>query len=215
MGTSRADSQCGHGGVVNPPISTTSAHAPPAVPVMSAEQISALSEGRERFAPIRKAIRYARFDGWAIAVFAVLTGLCGLSSPINLLLGAAMGTIAWVELHEASRLKQAAPGALRRLSYNQLALAGLLILYAIWQLWSGVDPADIQSLKSKVGGDNQTVKLVESMSSLINTLVYGILIIVAVTVQGSTALYYLSREKYLRQYLTQTPGWTKSVVQQD
>jgi hypothetical protein len=182
---------------------------------MSAEQVQALVDGRSRFGPIRKAIRYAQIDGWSIAVFAMLTALCGISSPVNLLLGAAMGTIAWVELHESARLKQAATGALRRLSYNQLALAGVLIIYAIWQLWHGSDLTDIQSLKNQVGADNQTVKMMESLGSLINTLVYGILIVIAVFVQGGTALYYRSREKYLRQYLTQTPDWARALAQQE
>jgi hypothetical protein len=45
------------------------------------------------------------------------------------------------------------------------------------------------------------------LSKLITYLIYGTLAMVAIFGQGGTALYYLSRRRYVEDYARQTPQW--------
>lgn len=147
----------------------------------------------------------ALFDGWSIAVFAILTFIGGIFGAVGFLLGALMGVIAFVELFHANRLRSLDVRAPRALMINQIVFACLLIAYAGWNLlFPAAMSAEIQAsardLKS-IGID------FESMNRAINQLFYGGLIIVAVFGQGSLALFYWRRQKMVREYLSQTPQW--------
>jgi hypothetical protein len=48
---------------------------------------------------------------------------------------------------------------------------------------------------------------VESITRAVTIAVYVTLIAVAISMQGGTALYYLSRQKLLEQYVRATPKW--------
>lgn len=179
-----------------------------AVPILTAEQLRELDTARESGRRIRRAVSAALFDAWSIGIFAALTFLLSLGSVWGMGMGLLMGVIACVEFREAQRLRRLDASALRRLALNQLALAALLIVYAVWNLLDpGIEsalrralPADDPQIRSLVGSIEQLVRI-------ISTLVYGTLILVAVAVQGSMAAYYLSRSKYVREHLRRTPQW--------
>jgi hypothetical protein len=74
----------------------------------------------------------ARFSGWTMAIFAGLTIAGSLCGDIGaLLLGIGLGVAAFNELRGARLLRQFDARGPRRLGYNQLGLAGLLVVYAI------------------------------------------------------------------------------------
>jgi hypothetical protein len=181
---------------------------------LSTEQLRALADAHALFKPIGKAIKYAKFDGWTLAVFAILTCLCGISSPVALVIGATMGAIAWYELRQANRLLAGDVEAPKKLALNQLALASLLIVYALTNLTRGPDASGVAEIKRQLGGldTGGMLEQVETLSDLIEKLVYGVLIAIAVLVQGGTALFYLSRKKYVQRYATDVPGWARAVA---
>lgn len=183
---------------------------PPAA--LTPEQLNAIATGQALYKPIRRAVTYARFDGWTVAVFAILTGICSITSPLTLMLGIGMGIVAWFELREASRLAAGDVRSPKRLAMNQLALAGLLIAYAAVRLFQGTDSAEMETIRSQLGGDPAMMEMVESVGELIPKLVYGTLIVVAVFVQGGTALFYLSRRKAVEAYVRQTPDWVRAMM---
>src|SRR5205085_2018001 len=117
--------------------------------------------------------------------------------------------IALVELRASGRLRRLDPDAPKVLALNQLALAGLLIAYALWRIYEETSGgqgafADVQA------GDPQVARMLrpyEDMGRQIALGVYGLLIAVAVFVQGGMAWYYFNRRKVLRNYLDRTPPW--------
>jgi hypothetical protein len=194
---------------------------PPPVAVapspLTPEQWKALADAQALYRPIRRAVGYARFDGWTVGVFAALTTVCGLSSPVSLVLGVGMGVVAFVELSAAARLgRDLHPAAPRTLGLNQLALALLLIGYACYGLYTGFGASSLDHAFRQAGISEQEMRemrgLVDNLQQLITTLVYGTLIAVAVIVQGGTALFYFSRGKHLRRYLEQSPPWARHMV---
>jgi hypothetical protein len=190
--------------------------SPPSVPTippvnapgLSPQQITELIQARERGTKIRRAGTAAVFDGWMIAVFAVITALTGLTHVPSLLLGLGMMWVAWQEFRGARLLRRLQPSASRSLAKNQIVLAAILISYAIWQGYHGMTGAG--SLTASAGGDPQLTRLLGPIDQLINLItlsVYGLLVLIAIFVQGGTALYYFTREKYVNAYLRQTPDW--------
>jgi hypothetical protein len=189
-----------------------STRPPNAAPALSPEQLNALAVGQALYQPIRRAVGYARFDGWSVAILAGLTAICSLTSPVTLLLGVGMGAVAWFELREAKRLAAGDVNAPRRLAYNQLALAGLLIGYAAWQLIAGVDTSELDAMRSQLGGDPAVTQMLDSLATGIPLVIYGTLIVAAVLIQGATALFYLSRRKAVEAYVRATPEWARPIV---
>ena len=148
----------------------------------------------------------ATIDAWLTAIFAGLTALSGLFSIVGLILGLALGVIAWNAFRGASELKQFNPAAPRRLALNQLALAGLLISYAVYSIFTA-------SLSSEFGAamaDPELARMlgpIDQFIHLITILVYGGLIIGTTLAQGLAALYYAGRAKHLHAYRAATPEW--------
>jgi hypothetical protein len=55
--------------------------------------------------------------------------------------------------------------------------------------------------------DPDMARTAKSLTQQVSYGLYGGLILFAILAQGGTALYYFSREKYIRAYLEQTPDW--------
>lgn len=188
------------------------ADVPPPISVFvptPAEIQQQLTAARRSAKKVRRAVAVATADAWTIAVFAALSFVCGLTGGVSgVLLGVAMGATAYVEFTGAARLRRLDPSAPRRLGYNQLALAGVLIAYALWSLYAangaGGLLAGLNAQEAQLGVSGQQVA---DLGRLVTDAMYGTLILVAIFGQGSTALYYFSREKYLRRYLAETPSW--------
>jgi len=176
-------------------------------PGLAPQQVSQLLEARDRGAALRRACFVATFDAWMIAIFAALTGLTGLFSLPSLILAMGMGWVAWREFQGARQLRCLHPRAARMLAINQVCLAAMLIVYALWQGYRGMiaDP-----VSAAAGADPQLTQMlapIDQLGKLITLSVYAGLVFVAIFVQGGTALYYFTRESRLAAYLVQTPNW--------
>jgi hypothetical protein len=182
----------------------------PAGGPLSPHDLQILVDARLRAKKIRRAVTVARFDGWTIGIFAALTllGSAISFSWIALALGVGMAAVAAIELRGAQALAALDLRAPKRLAFNQFFLGALLFAYAAWSLWSiwrnpgqfFPEIAQTPELATMLGS-------IEDISKLIGLALYGTLILVAITVQGGTALFYLSRARYLRAYIEQTPPW--------
>jgi len=177
-------------------------------PTLAPEQLRDLADARKRSKPIRSAITVAKFDGITVALFGGLTFLSvAFGSIWGLILGAGMCTIAYIELQGAQRLRRLDVTAPKTLALNQVCLGLLLLSYAIYSIFTA--GASIDATLKEAGPDvtNMFGNDIKSLTQLITFLVYGTLAAVAIFGQGGTALYYLSRRKYIEAYLAQTPPW--------
>jgi hypothetical protein len=202
------------------PALANGSRVPPPIPPAPASglapnQVTELIAARDRAAKIRRAASVARFDAWMIAVFAVLTGLTGIFSLSSLLLAAGMAFVAWREFQGVAALRRLDAGALKLLAINQLCLAGILIAYALFQVY--VSSTARGEYSAAAGGDAQLTQMLGPIDDLVKLLtlsIYGAIILVAIFVQGGTALYYFSRARYLRAYLSETPTWILDLQRQ-
>ena len=108
-----------------------------------------------------------------------------------------------------SRLRRFDATVTRTLAFNQIVLASILMIYALWRLhaeWSGggafaayktTDPELAQARVLPFDGLARTVAII----------LYGSIIAIAFFAQGGMALYYFTRGKHIDAYLAQTPAW--------
>jgi len=196
---------------IPPPLPT--APAPFAIPAgapaaLDPEQVQQLLAAQARVSKLRRAVNVARFDGWTTGFFAVVTILTGFTSGSALLLGFGMAIVAYVEFAGATKLRQLDARAARQLAINQVCLGAMLILYSLWQLY--VAMTGPSSFASVTGNDPQLAQMLGSFDGLTKTismLVYGVLIAIAIFIQGGTAMYYHSRQRHLEEYVRATPKW--------
>jgi hypothetical protein len=170
-----------------------------------------LAAARLSSAKVRRAASVAYADGWMIAICGVPTFLFGamggLSGISGIILGGALCIIAYIEFDGAKRFRRLDITAARRLGYNQLALAVVLIAYSLWSLYTSAHgglAAELQANAPELG--NMGTEIQDLMQTA-SRILYITLIAVAILAQGGTALYYFSREKYIKRYVEQTPPW--------
>ena len=180
----------------------------PQPPSLNPQHLEQLAAAHRDGAKIRRTVAIATFDGWSIAVFALLSCLCGFNSVTSLLMGFGLGVIAFVELRSAGQLRRLEPGALRIMGRNQLALATLLILYALWSIYGELTGPGAYA--AAIASDPELSQMLAPIEGLVRHMViltYVGLIGVALLGQGGLAWFYFSRLKHLRDYLQRTPGW--------
>jgi hypothetical protein len=190
---------------VNPPPTLPDAALPPQV---SEEHLRQLAGARVGAKKVRRAIFVANFDGWSIGAFGGLTLLFGLTDPLSIVMGLGMIAVAWIELRAAGGLRRLDPLAARTLGMNQLGLATLLILYALWRIYTvstGAGPYD--AIKANDAQIAHMLQPIEDLTRIVSLALYGALIFVAVFAQGGLALYYFSRAKHIEAYVSRTPPW--------
>ena len=172
---------------------------------LTPQQLRELADARAAGKYVRRAIAVATFDGWALAAFAIANCLCGLADLSSMVIGLALGGLAYLEIRAASQLRRLDESAPRRLGINQILLGTLLAAYAICKIYEylhGPSPyAALSQADPKVG------KRFEDMFRSMAVAFYGSLIMFAIVAQGGAALFYFTREKYLREYRRRTPAW--------
>ena len=194
----------------SPPVTPLSYQAPAIVAPggLSPEQLQQLADARKRGAKVRRAISVAKFDAWTIAIFAGFTLLGAIFSPITAILGFGMAAVAVVEFKSIDRLRKLDPTVCKTLAINQVCLGGLLLLYAIYSIATA--GAGSVELKQQLGNSPEVAGFMssfDSLSRLITYLIYGTLACVAIFGQGGTALFYLSRRRFIEEYARETPAW--------
>lgn len=182
--------------------------------MLTPEHLQQLAAAQARGRKIGRAVGVARFDGWSVATFAFLTVLLGLTSPSSLLLGGLMVLIAFVELRAARSLRRLEPGAARTLGINQIALGSLLVAYATWRIYCELTGAGAYAELAATDVQlAEMLKPVEDLTRLVTLALYGGLISFAILAQGGMALFYFTRARHVRDYVTQTPAWVVTVQQ--
>jgi hypothetical protein len=171
-------------------------------PSLTPEQLAALQDARERAKGILAAGKVAAFNGWTIGIFAGLTVLFGITSPVLLALGVGMGVVARNELHGRALLRAFDPRGPRLLTRNQLGFMGLVVAYCAWSLvrtYTHPDPqwAELQDLAGFDAGFMQDLF----------AGAYGAAILLTVLFVGLNARYYARRASMLEKYLAETPAW--------
>jgi hypothetical protein len=194
-----------------PPLPAT--QAPAAIPAstpaaLDAQQVQELLDAQARVAKLRRASNVARFNGWTTGFFALLTILTGFTAASSMLLGTGMAIAAYVEFTGGAKLRRLAPRAAQWLAINQACLGAILIAYSLWQLHAAMTGASPYAAIAST--DPQMAHMlapVENLTRTVSATVYAVLIVIAICMQGGTALYYLSRQRLLRAYVDHTPKW--------
>jgi hypothetical protein len=176
---------------------------------LAPEQLREWADAQRRGKKVRRAAGSARFQGWSISIFAAFTIVFSLFDPPGLLLGIGMGVTGYFQFVGAARLAKLDAPAARMLGWNQLALGGMLVLYALWGLLhagSAPLPPEVMSAgaRQSLGPMFQSA---QELAKLIAMVVYATVAVAAVLGQGWAAWYYFSREKYVRRYEADTPQW--------
>lgn len=129
-----------------------------------------------------------------------------------MLIGAAMGVIAWVELRGSKGLRRLDPGAAKMLGFNQVALGSVLIAYAGWSIYRELTGAGEYAVMAASDPQlGEMLKPVEGLTRLLALAVNLGIIVVSLIAQGSLSAYYFTRIGYIRAYVAQTPPWIVAV----
>jgi hypothetical protein len=181
--------------------------------VLSGGQLLELAAARKACGKVRRAVRVAALSGWAIALFAGGTLIVGLSTRAGTWMGLLMIITAFIELRARSRLQRLDPSAARTLGYNQLVLGFLIVMYAGWNL-DAIILASPQPLSISFLSSDMTFRFAPNTAPFVQNvrlLLYGSMAVIALLTQGTAAWYYFSRDKWIREYISQTPAWILQV----
>ncbi len=184
-------------------------------PTIDPQMQQQIVAARKRRKAIDRTMSVAGFDAWSSAVLAALCVPFALFSWASLLAAIVLAAVAYVEFTGRDMLRRLDPRSLHLLAGNQIGLAVIVILYAVWHLYlaltgQGYAAQIEQQLPPDVAG--QLGSSVTQLARSSELLVYTVLIIATILMQGGTALYYLSRRKALRDYVSQTPRWVLDVL---
>lgn len=163
---------------------------------------------------LSKLLAFARADGISVLVLAGLglVGSLATGQEIEALVCLAASTIGFLEFLTASKIKSVVVNMtlFHRLTACQLALAGLVMVYALWRL-ATLDPAEL----IKIINDYPTAKsllaaygsafVVEEVLSLSLRLTYLLLIPLTLLLQGGIALHYFRSGKKITTTLAPPP----------
>ena len=183
--------------------------APAQPPQLTAENMRELQTARRSLRKVRRAVFSANLEGYTIAVCGGVSFLFGIGSITDMLAGAVLTVIGIIEIVSASRLRRLELSATKWLGGNQLALALLILLYALWNIRSEIanpasglsdlSPQDAQAV-------DQTLGSLGDLTHEVMLLLY-ISLIAAALVEAGMALYYYSRGAHVRRFLAETPEW--------
>lgn len=166
-----------------------------------------LDEARRRARKVRRGASVARVSGWLTAVFAAITILGSLTSPVGLALGIGMAIVAWNEFRGSSLLLAFDARGPSRLATGQIILGVMLVAYA----GAGLAGSILAPPAAPTPDPQVNEMLAEiDLDGLYRTLNIGMYTAVAISgllVPGLTAFYYRTRAWGLRDFLGHAPPW--------
>jgi uncharacterized membrane protein len=181
---------------------------------LNSEQMNAIYGSARLARPIRKAERFAAGNGWLTLIAGCITVPFAISDPPTLIFGVLLGAIGTHELTLRRRLHRFEPKITNKLALNQIFLAGLLIIYGVVKM---VQSAGSEGMISSAIADDPTIQSSPEIAEMLSGLtqleqiatvgLYALIIIIAIIMQGSSALYYLIKGKALRKFRARTPEW--------
>lgn len=173
----------------------------------------------KRARPIERAAGYAKFSGWTTLLAGAFSLPFSLKSMAMLIFCVCLAGIGTRELTLRRKLLALETTTPKKLAINQLVLGFTLTAYAIFMLISA--PGD-SMMQSAIGSDPMLQSVPElsgmmddmaNLERLAKALIYAGLIVIAVFVQGSTAIYYACKAKALRKLHKHSPEWCVRVYQ--
>ena len=193
-----------------PPLSYA---APPLVgalpipePVSTADVPRQLAAAAVAWRPIGRAVRYATFDAWTLAVCGVLSLPCMGVDAAGVVGAVVLCAIAAVEFRGVARLRRLDPAAPRLLATNQWALTAAILLYAVWNLYLTRTNGGVMGLLLAQGLDQGGPGMVEGARQIVYVMYAGLAVVGPAATAGA-AWFYASRSARLHGYLAVTPPW--------
>ena len=173
---------------------------------LSPEQLDTLAAGMARARKIQGAARLAAFTGWTLLAFGVLSFLLTFFSLTGLLVGCALGTVAWNELEGRKLALRFRPEGPRRLARNQLWFLGVIVLYCLWAIYKSwfhplPETAQVEDL----------LELGPGFVATATSAFYGLVMVVGVAYQLGMYRYHKARVRMVEEYLAETPPWVIEV----
>jgi len=186
-------------------------------PSLGPEVQQQLLAAQLRAKKLRNCAKVANTDAGTLALFAVLSLLCDLidrsAGFSGIALALLLGVVSFLEFRAIHRFKRLDPQATKALVLNQIILAAGLIAYAGWRWYAesragGGLPADLKPYEKDLG---DMAKDIEGIGQTVTQVLYASMILIAIFGQGGLALYYHTREKFLKAYITETPAWIQEM----
>jgi len=200
--------QAGYGGASD---RTTAAGDWPLTP----EQMQAVTLANQRAKKLRSAAMVALFNGILLGTFSGLSllfvageAVFGEFDWLGVIMCVGLGVLAWNELRGRKLLLRFNPRSAAMLGWNQVALLGLIVVYAAWMMVVAAFGAN--PYEEVMRSEPMTAQVLGDVGSLYKTLsvmIYGALIVGTLIFQGLNSLYYFTRARLLRAYLAETPAW--------
>ena len=181
-------------------------HGPGGDSPLSPEQLDTLAAGMARARKIQGAARLAAFTGWTLLAFGVLSFLITFFSLTGLLVGCALGAVAWNELEGRKLALRFRPEGPRRLARNQLWFLGVIVLYCLWAIYKSwfhplPETAQVEDL----------LELGPGFVATATSAFYGLVMVVGVAYQLGMYRYHKARVRMVEEYLAETPPWVIEV----
>lgn len=182
---------------------------------LSATDLALLGAAREASRKIRRTVSVARMSAWTTGIFGGLSMLgLALGDLSSLVIGGVLIFIAVRESQAAGRLAKLDVAAPRELATNQLAFAGVILAYCIWQGISATRSTALAGMPEPTG-DPQVDAMLGDFGAIAKTITLWFYVLVAVggvAGTGMMALYYSRRARLVREFVDQTPAWVVQVI---
>ncbi len=180
----------------------------PSAQPLTPEHHAQLAQAQQRRKKINRAIKVASFNAWCFAIFAGFSLLFALFSVTSLVVGLALGGLAYNEFRGRRQLNHLDAQGPRTLGINQIICCLIITLYCGVKLYTAMTGPGLYA--QSIQESPELAEMLEPMQGLIQSITlatYALILIVGVAAQGLTAWYYFSRKPHLDAYLAQTPDW--------
>ncbi len=172
------------------------------------------------YRPIAKGVSLARSSGMFLLFSGFLALLSGALStdPMALAVGVVLVALGFVERNSAAKLSEAQPSAATKLALNQLFVFAL-IAGSSYITASGLEAetaqamtmteAELAQIPPEAQGFAQSLS---EMGPKLIYVIFGAMVAISALFQGALALYYFSRRKKVKTFLSELPPWVSNIV---
>ncbi|MCE9591698.1 MAG: hypothetical protein K8S99_14380 [Planctomycetes bacterium] len=191
---------------------TENTEATPQITVTPAMQ-QEVAAARKRRTKIDRAAGVASFNGWCAAILAAISLPFAFFSPTSAVAAAVLATTAFIEFRGRRMLRALDTRAPVLLACNQFAFGAIIVAYAAWNIYlvkhGQGGYADVIAQHPEL---SDALGPLGAMIQKMEALTYCLLMLGTLLFQGGTGVYYLTRRRYLREYLAETPEWVTQML---
>ena len=196
-------------------ITTAQPFSPPPTPPTAAEEgpltdghYQAIVNASLRARKIIAARRFAAFNAWSSAIFALFCLPFAFFNDTALIMGIGLSFVAWNEFRGRRLLGQLQMRSTRVLGWNQLIFMFLLIGYSFWSISISLRGSNPYEQHIALNPElEQMLGPISQLHAFLTLAVYGAVILLSIIFQGGGALFYFGRSRHLEAYLAQTEPW--------